>query len=60
LHLKYKGGEVRVFVPPDISIIKRTLSDRGALKPGVEVSIQGTPAPDGSLKASQITVRTPA
>ena len=57
LSLKYKGGEVKVFVPPDIPIVKRQLGDRGMLKPGAEVSIQGSPAPDGSFSASQITVR---
>jgi hypothetical protein len=45
--LKYKGGEVRILVPPDIPVVQRTLADRGALKSGA----------DGSLAASQITVR---
>jgi hypothetical protein len=31
--------------------------DRAMLKPGAEVSIQSTRAADGSLTASQITVR---
>jgi len=57
MNLKYKGGEVRVFVPPNIPIVKRMLGDPGALKPGAEVSTQGTPAPDGSFSSSQITVR---
>jgi hypothetical protein len=57
MNLKYKGGEIRVFVPPDIPIVKRVLGDRGALKPGAEVSIQGTPSPDGSFSASELTVR---
>jgi hypothetical protein len=55
--LKYKDGEVKVFVPPDIPIVKRVLGDRAMLKPGVEVSIQAIRAPEGSLTASQITVR---
>jgi hypothetical protein len=59
MSLKYKGGEVKVFVPPDIPIVQRALSDREVLTPGAEVSIQGTPQPDGSLSASQITVRAP-
>jgi Domain of unknown function (DUF5666) len=57
MYLKYKGGEVKVFVPPDIPIVKRVPGDRAMLKPGAEVSIQSTRAADGSLTASQITVR---
>jgi hypothetical protein len=55
--LKYKGGEVKVLVPPDIPVVKRVLTDRGALKPGAEVSAQAIRGADGSLTASQITVR---
>ena len=57
IFLTYKGGAVKVFVPPNIPIVKRVLGDRAMLKPGAEVSIQSTRAPDGSLTASQITVR---
>lgn len=55
--LKYKGGEVKVLVPPDIPVVKRILADRGALKPGAEVSAQAIRGADGMLTASQITVR---
>ena len=57
IFLTYKGGAVKVFVPPNTPIVKRVLGDRAMLKPGAEVSIQSTRAPDGSLTASQITVR---
>lgn len=55
--LKYKGGEVQVLVPPDIPLVKRVPADRNWLKPGIELSIQATRAADGSLTASQMTVR---
>ena len=55
--LKYKGGEVRVVVPPDIPVVQRILADRGALKSGADVSAQAIRGADGSLTASQITVR---
>jgi hypothetical protein len=55
--LQHKGGEVKVFVPPDIPIVKRAIADRTLLKPGAEVSIQATHGADNSLTASQITVR---
>lgn len=60
MSLKYKGGDVKVLVPPDIPIVKRVPGDRTLLKPGVEVSIQAARGPDGSLSATQITVRAPA
>jgi hypothetical protein len=59
LTLKYKGGEVKVLVPPDIPLVKRVPGDRGLLKPGAELSIQATRGSDGSLSATQITVRAP-
>ena len=58
ISLKYKDGAVKVLVPPNIPLVKRVRSDRSALKNGVEVSLQGTQTPDGTLAATQITVRT--
>jgi hypothetical protein len=55
--LKYKSGEVKVLVPPDIPLVKRVVGDRSSLKSGAEVSLQGTQGPDGALAATQITVR---
>ncbi|HEU4341845.1 MAG TPA: hypothetical protein VFU31_09775, partial [Candidatus Binatia bacterium] len=57
LTLKYKDGEIKVLVPPDIPVVKRVLADAGWLKPGTEVSIQGNRPADGTLSATQITVR---
>ncbi|MBI2999600.1 MAG: hypothetical protein HYY46_14295 [Deltaproteobacteria bacterium] len=54
--LKYKGGEVKVFVPPDAPTVKRTAGDRGLLKPGAAVTIRALKAPDGSISSSQVTV----
>ena len=55
--LKYKGGEVKVLVPPDVPVVNRIVSDRSALKAGAEVSVQGTRNADGALAATQITIR---
>lgn len=55
--LKYKGGEVKVIVPPNIPIVNRLVRDRGALKTGQEISLQGRRNSDESLSATQITVR---
>jgi hypothetical protein len=60
LTLKYKGGEIKVLVPPQAPIVKRVLGDRSFLKPGVEVSLQAAQAADDSRTATQITVRAAA
>jgi len=60
LTLKYKEGEVKVLVPPDIPVVRRMLADRGALKPGAEISAQAVRGEGGSNTATQITVRAAA
>ena len=55
--LKYKGGEVKVVVPPKIPVVKRVVRDREALKTGLEVSLQGTRNAAGAISAARITVR---
>jgi hypothetical protein len=57
MSLKYKDGEVKVLVPPDIPVMKRVLGDRSLLKAGTEVSLQASRSADGTLSATQITVR---
>ena len=59
LTLKYKGGEIKVLVPPDAPV-KRVVGDRSFLRPGAEVSVQVSQAADGSRTARQITVRASA
>ena len=55
--LKYKGGEVKVMVPPDVPVVNRVVSDRSALRTGADVSVQGPRSSDGGLAATQITIR---
>ncbi len=55
--VKYKGGEVKVFIPPDIPVVKRVRGDRSLIKPGAELSVQAARGADGLLTASEITVR---
>jgi hypothetical protein len=55
--LKHKGGEVKVLVPPDIPVVKRVIGDRSLLKAGADVSLQASRSADGTLSATQITVR---
>ncbi len=57
MSLKYKDGEVKVLVPSDVPVVKRVLGDRSLLKAGTEVSLQASRSADGTLSATQITVR---
>ena len=58
--LKYKDGEVKVFVPPNTPITKRVPGDRNLLKTGAVVSVQALPGADGVMSAAQVTVRNSA
>jgi len=57
LNLKYKDGEIKVLVPPDIRLAKRVVADRSVIKAGSEVAANVVQEADGSLVARQITVR---
>jgi len=56
LTLKFKGGEVKVFVPTNAAITRRVAGRREMLKPDAELRVQGTQAADGVISATQITV----
>jgi uncharacterized protein DUF5666 len=60
LNLKYKDGEIKVLVPPDIRLAKRVVADRSVIKAGSEVAANVVQEADGSLVARQITVRLPS
>jgi hypothetical protein len=60
LTLKYKGGEIKVTVPADTPVVKRIIGDHRLLTTGSTVSITGRRGDDGTIAASQITVRAPA
>ena len=55
-NLKYKGGEVKVLIPSDVSVVKRIVTDRSALKTGADVSVQGARSRGSALAATQITI----
>ena len=60
LTLRYKDGEIKVLVPEDAPVVKRIVGDRKLLMIGNTVSVTGRQAEDGTVHASQITVRAPA
>ena len=54
--LRYKDGEKVVLVPENVPIVTFEPGDRAMLKPGAFVIVGATPQPDGSLKATRVTV----
>jgi hypothetical protein len=55
LTLKYKKGEKKIVVPPDVPIVSFVPGDKSELKPGIKIFIAAaTQAPDGALHAPRI------
>jgi hypothetical protein len=55
--VKYKDGEKKVIVGPDVPIVRYEIGDRSELKPGAAISAAGaTKKPDGSFTAGRINV----
>ncbi len=60
LTLKFKDGEVKVFVPPSTPIMRRVVGSREMLKAGAELRITGTRGADGVVTATGIIVNANA
>ena len=57
LRVKYKGGEQRIIIAPDATIMAYVVGSRDELKPGANIAINAaTKKPDGSLEANRINV----
>jgi hypothetical protein len=55
--VKYKDGEKKIVVPPNVPIVRYEIGDRGDLKTGAGVTVlAATTRPDGRLEASRINV----
>ena len=54
LTVKYKGGEKKIIVPPDIPIVTYVPSDKSELNPGVKIFIFAGEKPDGTLQAPRV------
>ncbi len=55
--VKYKGGEQKIVIPPDATILAYSVSDKTELKPGVHVAVlRAVKKPDGSLQANRVNV----
>lgn len=57
LTVKYKGGEQKIIVPPDVTILRYASGERGELKVGAHVVVPVVKRKlDGSLGADRINV----
>ncbi len=56
LTLSYKGGSVKVMVPPDVPVVTFIPADPSDLKPGAPVFVVALPNADGSLTAAFVAV----
>jgi Domain of unknown function (DUF5666) len=55
LTMKYKDGEKKIIVPPDVPIVTYVLSDQSELKPGAKIFIAAAKKqPDGTLQAPRV------
>jgi hypothetical protein len=55
--VKYKEGEKKVIVGPNVPIVRYEVGDKGELKPGAAVSAAAaTKKPDGTFSAARINV----
>jgi hypothetical protein len=58
LSLSYKGGDIKVVVPPAAPIVTFAPAQRTDLKVGAPVFLSATKNPEGKLTASRVTVGT--
>jgi hypothetical protein len=55
LTVKYKDGEKKIIVPPDIPIVTFAPGDKADLKPGTKIFIGASKKlPDGTLQAARV------
>jgi hypothetical protein len=55
--VKYKDGEKKVIVGPNVPIVRYEVGDKSELKPGAAISIvAATKKPDGTFSAARINV----
>ena len=55
--VKYKDGEKKIVVPPNVPIVRYEIGGKGDLKPGAQFTVlAATKKPDGTLEAARINV----
>ena len=56
LKLKYKGGEQKIVIRPDASILALVPGDKADLKAGANIMVSGTPGAGGAIQTNRVTV----
>jgi len=57
LTVKYKGGEQKIVVPADATILAYAVGDKSEFKPGAHVAVlRAVKKPDGSLESNRVNV----
>jgi hypothetical protein len=57
VNIKYRDGEKKIVVPPDVPIVRYVIGDRSDLKPGAAVTIlRADKKPDGTLETARVNV----
>jgi len=57
LTVKYKDGEKKIVVGPNVPIVRYQIGDRSELKPGVHITaLNAVKKPDGSIEAPRLNV----
>jgi hypothetical protein len=57
LVVKYKDGEKKIVVPPNVPIVRYEIGSQGDLKPGARITLLApVRKPDGTLEADRINV----
>lgn len=55
--VKYKDGEKKIIVGPDVPIVRYEVGDKSDLKPGAAINVAAaTKKPDGTFEAARINV----
>jgi hypothetical protein len=55
--VKYKGGEQKIVIPPDATILAYAVGEKSELKPGAHVAVlRAVKKPDGSLETNRVNV----
>ena len=55
LSVKYKGGEKKIVVTPETSVVTYVAGDRSDLKAGTKIFVAATKQPDGTLQTAPVT-----
>ena len=56
IKVKFAGGESELIVGPEVPVTAIVAADRGSVKPGVKVRVQGAKTADGSV-ANRVTLQ---